>query len=162
MPIIIVIIIIITLALRRAYLLLLFCGRKSAARAKNTNQKSKLLQTVGLVCTVCVVVRCDEEATYFLNLSGHFFSKTLNRHFVIPDSSSRRPHCALFSSESTHVHTHTKRRRKRRRLKQRQFNNNNVCRREFVNDDDDIVVEFRRISGKRSCAKIPILDEKYC
>jgi hypothetical protein len=33
----------------------------------------------------------------------------------------------------------------------------------FVNDDDDdIVVEFRRISGKRSRAKIPILDEKYC
>lgn len=77
---------------------------------------------------------------------------------------------ALFSSESTkNTYTHTKRRRKRRRLKQQQQqqqfnNNNNVCRREFVNDDDDdddIVVEFRRISGKRSCAKIPILDEKY-
>jgi len=73
MPIIIIIIIIIiTLALRRAYLLLLFCGRKSAARAKNTNQKSKLLQTVGLVCTVCVV-RCDEEATFFESLWPFFF-----------------------------------------------------------------------------------------
>jgi len=64
--IIIIIIIIITLALRRAYLLLLFCGRKSAARAKNTNQKSKL-QTVGLVCTVCVVR---------LNLWRIFFTKS--------------------------------------------------------------------------------------
>ena len=158
---IIIIIIIITLALRRAYLLLLFCGRKSAARAKNTNQKSKLLQTVrfGLYRLCCSLWW---RGNLFFESLWPFFSKTLNRHFVIPDSSSRRPHCALFSSESTHVHTHTKRRRKRRRLKQRQFNNNNVCRREFVNDDDDIVVEFRRISGKRSCAKIPILDEKYC
>tara|TARA_B110000459_G_scaffold23108_1_gene22161 strand:- start:1302 stop:1553 length:252 start_codon:yes stop_codon:yes gene_type:complete len=75
MPIIIIIIIIITLALRRAYLLLLFCGRKSAARAKNTNQKSKL-QTVGWVCNVCVV-RCDEEATFFESLA-HFLLKVKN------------------------------------------------------------------------------------
>jgi hypothetical protein len=68
-----IIIIIITLALRRAYLLLLFCGRKSAARAKNTNQKSKLLQTVVWFVTF-VLVRCDEEATFFESLA-HFKSK---------------------------------------------------------------------------------------
>ena len=74
MPIIIIIIIIIiTLALRRAYLLLLFCGRKSAARAKNTNQKSKLLQTV--VGFVPFVLFVDEEATFFESLA-HFFTKS--------------------------------------------------------------------------------------
>jgi len=77
MPIIIIIIIIIiTLALRRAYLLLLFCGRKSAARAKNTNQKSKLLQTVvGFVPFVLFVVM---KRQLFLNLWRIFLLKVKN------------------------------------------------------------------------------------